>query len=228
MNSSRGDRNATSDLKIIGITGGIGSGKSLVTTYLRSLNYTVYDADEIAKEAVRPGEPVLERLREAFGPEILNAESGLDRQALADLVFGNEKNVEMMNGIMHGDVISRIDSALCRSRQQLTQTAGSGEVKNNTVFLSAPLLLEVGLDDRCDEVWLITADEEIRVQRAATRDNVPPEKIRDRIRHQMRDSEKSEKADVIIKNNESPAALYAQIDNLLMIVDDHHYHPSDG
>ncbi|MDR3225728.1 MAG: dephospho-CoA kinase, partial [Clostridiales Family XIII bacterium] len=97
---------------IIGITGGIGAGKSVVTEYLLSKGYSVIDADEVAREAVLPGEPALAALARAFGCGILRPDGALDRTALAALAFADESGTQKLNAILHADIIDRIDAQL--------------------------------------------------------------------------------------------------------------------
>ncbi|MDR2156767.1 MAG: dephospho-CoA kinase [Clostridiales Family XIII bacterium] len=214
MNSNSGFSAEGKRMRVIGITGGIGSGKSVVTAYLRRRLYSVHDADEIAAEAVRPGEPALNALTEAFGKGILCDDGTLDRRALADLAFGNGENVKILNRIMHADIERRIAARLERHRSHILNNPGERETPK-PVFLAAPLLFEAGLSARCDEVWLIAADEALRVRRAAERDGVGEERIRARVLHQMPEAEKRAKADIVIENNGSVDALLARVDRLI-------------
>jgi dephospho-CoA kinase len=201
-------------LRVIGITGGIGSGKSTVTAHLRRRLYSVYDADEIAREAVRPGEPALKELTEAFGEDILNADGTLNRSALADRVFGDDAKVEALNAILHGDISRRIDACIDRHRAQVLKSRGKMKTLK-TAFIDAPLLFESGLAARCDETWLITADEDIRLRRAALRDGQTEAQIRARAAHQLPDAEKRKRADIVVENNGSIEELIKKIDSLI-------------
>ncbi|MDR1952871.1 MAG: dephospho-CoA kinase [Clostridiales Family XIII bacterium] len=198
-------------LRVIGITGGIGSGKSTVTAHLRRRLYSVYDADEIAREAVRPGEPALKELTAAFGEDILNADGTLNRSALADKVFGDESKVEVLNAILHGDIARRLDAHIDRHRAHVLKSRGKMKTLK-TAFIDAPLLFESGLAARCDETWLIIADEDIRLRRVALRDGLSEAQIRARAAHQLSDAEKRKRADIVIENNGSVEELIKQID----------------
>jgi dephospho-CoA kinase len=197
-------------MRLIGITGGIGSGKSVVTDHLRRVGFPVCDADEVAREAVRPGEPALQALIDRFGRGILCGDGTLNRPALAHIAFGSEENTQVLNGIMHGDIERRITAWLTERAAEVAKRA-SGAV----VFLSAPLLFEAGLAKRCDEVWLVAADEDERVRRAAKRDGLTEEEIRARVRHQMPEAEKTEKADVVIRNDGTIDELIAHVNRLI-------------
>ena len=202
-------------MKIIGLTGGIGSGKSAVTSYLRRKLYTVYDADEIAREAVLPGEPALKKIAETFGKDVLTEEGLLNRQALASIVFSSDEKIKVLNSIMHKDIDDRIIKYLERHKNHIIKSRG--KIKTlKTVFLAAPLLFESGLDKLCDEVWLVKADDDIRIARAAMRDGVDEESIRNRIKFQMKEDEKLTLSDVIIDNNGSEDELYNKLDELLI------------
>jgi dephospho-CoA kinase len=187
---------------VVGIAGGIGAGKSVVTDDLRSLGYTVIDADEVAREAVIPGAPALAALVREFGTGILRPDGTLDRAALAALAFSADDSTAKLNDILHADITVRIKKAI----QEFSQNdfARNGE---HLCFLSAPLLFESGLDALCDTVWLITAPEDIRIARAAARDMASEEDIRARAAKQMGEDERRAKADLIIDNSKTPEDL---------------------
>jgi dephospho-CoA kinase len=178
--------------RVIGITGGIGSGKSVVSDYLRSQGYAVIDADEVAREAVMPGEPALAKISEAFGDDVILSDGSLDRAALAKKAFANKKNTDLLNSITHEDIGRRVDAII----EKVFQNAN-----NNLVFYDAPLIFESGMSARFDEVWLITADAHTRLKRAALRDKAPEAEIKARMDKQMPEHEKAKMADIIIKNN---------------------------
>lgn len=188
-------------MKRIGITGGIGSGKSAVTDFLREKGYMVIDADEAAREAAMPGEPAMLRLRAEIGDGIFLADGGLDRPALARLIFGDAGMLKTVNGIFHGDIRERMEAAAhaCAAR---------GEA---LIFLAVPLLFESGADWDLDAVWLVTADEDVRIRRVIERDGLSEADVRARMRNQMPEEEKRARADIVIENNETIDALRAQI-----------------
>jgi dephospho-CoA kinase len=188
---------------IIGITGGIGAGKSVVTDYLRGKGYGVIDADEVARESVMPGEPALSALSAAFGERILNDDGTLDRGRLARMAFADGEATRRLNAITHVDIKRRIRDKVNELRE--------GEV----IFVSAPLLHESGLDRIADEIWLVTAPEEVRIARAASRDGVPAEDIRTRVIRQMDEGERKALADVIIENDGDIEDLQCAIERLL-------------
>ncbi|MDR1815615.1 MAG: dephospho-CoA kinase [Clostridiales Family XIII bacterium] len=200
-------------MKRIGITGGIGAGKSAVTEYLRSKGYTVVDADELAREATAPGQPALERIREAFGDGVFvrepvddGAAAGplvLDRKALAAVVFADDGARARLEAIGHADVFARM--------------AEAAPGADGVVFYSIPLLFEAGpaQGHGFDAVWHIAADDETRLARACARDGTNPRDIRARMAAQLPEAEKRARADVVIDNNGTLAELHAQVDALL-------------
>ena len=193
--------NSNKQKKKIGITGGIGSGKSTVTDYLAEKGYVVIDADEVSREVVKPGEPALEKLTQELGEGILSSDGTLDRSKLAEMIFYDADLVLVVNGIFHDDIKKRM-------AKQIDEQEG-------TVIISAPLLFETNMQSMCDETWLIVADENTRAQRAAERDNVEISQIKARMTHQMNDDEKMKIADVVIDNNGSVSELLAKVDELL-------------
>jgi len=187
-------------MKRIGITGGIGAGKTAVTEYLRGLGYKVIDADELSHEATAKGAPALDLIHEQFGSGVFCADGSLDRKALAAVVFSDSERLAALNSIVHADVRGRMEEA-----------ANGSEI----VFFSIPLLFETGAEKRMDEVWLLTASDDIRVGRACRRDGSSPDEVRARMENQMPESEKCELADVVIDNNGSLDELHAKVNELL-------------
>jgi len=192
-------------MKRIGITGGIGSGKTEVTNIIREEGYIVIDADEISRELAKPGGPVLERLNNEIGQHVFSEDGHLDRKALAALMFNDPETLETVNRIFHPEIKRRISD--------LISIAASENRK--AVFISAPLLFESGADKETDEVWLVTADDDIRIKRTAERDGISEKEVSERIRNQMPETEKLKKADVIIENNGSLEQLRSEIKTLL-------------
>ena len=193
------------DMRRIGITGGIGSGKTEVTNIIRKKGYLVIDADEISRELAKPGEPVLDRLREEIGDSVFFENGNLHRKALAKLMFNNPDILRTVNGIFHTEIKKRIADMVSRADSDGRQV----------VFISAPLLLESGTDDMVDEIWLVTADENIRINRTKERDDVSEADVFERIQSQMPDSEKRDRADIIIENNGSLELLHSKIEEVL-------------
>jgi len=187
----------------IGITGGIGSGKSEVTDYLREKGYPVIDADEVAREAAMPGEPAMLSLREEIGDEIFLEDGTLNRQELAKIMFTDSMTLMTVNEIFHGDIKERIEAHV--NEQHDAQV----------IFISVPLLFESDAEWMADETWLVTADEDLRLRRVMGRDGMTEEEVRARMSSQMPEEEKRGRADVVIENNGTKKELRTFIDGLL-------------
>jgi len=203
----------------IGITGGIGAGKSVVTDYLREKGYLVIDADEVAHEASRPGEPAMLRVAETFGGSVVTPQGELDRPTLAKLVFADPNKLLALNEIFHKDIGERIEKAVRTAEDNdVDDRMRVGHGRGRMVFLSVPLLFETETEETglaVDEVWLVTADDDIRLRRAMARDGATEENIRARMRNQMPEAEKRERADVVLENNGTREDLFAKIAGLL-------------
>lgn len=194
-------------MKIIGLTGGIGSGKSMASAYLKKLGFTVIDADKIAREIVEPDrqDSVLSQLEEAFGKSIFFDDGTLNRKKLADIVFSEEKNRQMLDEIM----LSRIVQII-RERVSIYK-----KNENKHIFIDAPLLFEANLDKDCDEVWVVDAPRELRLERVMLRDNVTKEHVEARIKSQISSEEKNKRATYVIDNSSTPEALQNKLQELL-------------
>ena len=196
---------ATKEIRKIGITGGIGSGKSEVTNYLCGLGYHIVDADEIAREVSLPGQKPMLKLRKIFGEKIFLEDGNLNRSALAKMMFEDLSVLGIVNEIFHTEILGRIEA-------QINKSAMNGD---EIVFVSAPLLFETNADIMTDESWLITADEDVRLARVINRDGLTEADIRARMRNQMPEEEKRKRADFIIENNGTLEQLYKEIDDIV-------------
>ena len=192
-------------MKRIGITGGIGSGKSVVTKLLRRKGYTVLDADEVAREAAAPGEPSMLRLSEEIGDDIFLEDGNLDRKKLAKLMFSEPMVLMIVNEIFHSDIRRRIE-------EKAAKAAERGE---SIMFISAPLLFESEADWMTDEIWLVTADEDVRLERVMKRDGMPEEDVRARMNSQMPEEEKRKRADTVFENNGTVPELLEKVEKAL-------------
>lgn len=188
---------------IIGLTGGIGAGKSTVSDYLIKKGYPVLDADKVAKEIVEPETETLSLLSNAFGEGIINSDGSLNRSRLAEIAFSDPEKKKLLDRIMHGKVI-----------EILLQRAGEMAAEP-FIFMDVPLLFESGMDRHVDLVWLVDADDELRIRRVAERDRVGREEVLRRIGHQMDRYERIRRASVILDNSEDKEKLYKKIDEEL-------------
>ncbi|MEA5092941.1 Dephospho-CoA kinase [bioreactor metagenome] len=186
-------------MKIIGVTGGIASGKSTVTAYLRKQNIPVFDADASAHDAVRLGSPCLAKIHEIFGDEILMKTGELDRKALATLVFSNKEALKKLENIIHGYVWAKAQEFIAAQK------------KEKIIVLDVPLLIECGWYTSVDAVWLIKISEEEQIKRAIKRNNITEGEVRARIKAQMPFSEKQKYATTILDNSGSISSLEKQV-----------------
>ena len=196
-------------MMVIGITGGIGAGKSTAVNYLISKGFASIDADQIGRDLTAEGQPLLEKIGEQFGCVRHDGQTGnglvLDRRAMADLVFGDSDVKEAYDELVHGEIIAVIDERIAELRK--TGTRG--------ILLDAPLLFEANINDRCDVVILVTADMDKRIDRVSARDDADEEDIRDRISSQMSDDKKAEFSDFVVDNSGEPEDMFLQLDDII-------------
>ena len=194
---------------VIGITGGIGTGKSTATEYLIGQGFVSIDADQIGRELTADGQPLLEKISEQFGCVSSDGTVGnglvLDRKAMADLVFSDSEVKEQYDQLIHAEIIELIDEKI----RELKKTDARG------ILLDAPLLFEANINDRCDVVILVTADMDERIDRVSLRDDADEDEIRDRIDNQMSDEEKAEYSDFVVDNSGEPEDMYRQLDDII-------------
>lgn len=178
-------------MKKIGLTGGIASGKSTVSNILKELGGIVIDADIVARDIVRKGEPALKEIEKSFGKEIFNKDGTLNRKALGDIVFNDKNKLELLNRITHPKIISEINKILHYYKET---------EKANVVFIDSPLLIEMNMHYEVDEVWLVVVKKDIQIKRLMARDGISLEDALRRINSQMPLEEKKRYADIIINN----------------------------
>jgi len=182
---------------IIGLTGNIGSGKSMVAQHLKKLGAEVIDTDQIARNIVEPGKPALAEIVNIFGPGVLNNDGTLNRQALADIIFKDPETREKLNSIMHPRIIRKVEENIARYKNYRGPKAPA-------LVIEAPLLFETGMEKLMDEVWLVTVDMPVQLQRIMDRDHVVEEQARHRIASQMSQAAKIKRAHRVIDNNGPP------------------------
>ena len=193
-------------MKKVGLTGGIGSGKSTVSAYMEKKGIPVIDADKIAREIVKKGSPVLTELSEAFGHDIIDKEGHLDRKKLASRAFSNAESKNILDRITQ----KRIYDIIYNRLKKL-----SLEGNEKIVLIDAPLLFESGLSHLADEIWVVSADLKTRVERVAERDKISREQISRIAENQLDETEKEKKADRVLDNSGTKEQLYEQIERLL-------------
>ncbi len=191
-------------MPVIGLTGSIASGKSLVTEILKDLGAQVVDADVVAREAVEPGSEGWRQVVAAFGEGVLKRDGTINRKLLGERVFKDPGLRTKLNNITHPIIIKEIRERIDRFRKH---DAGLRRV----LVLDAPLLLETGLDNLVDEVWVVDVPEETQVERLMERDGLSREQALRRIASQMGSAEKKKHADVVIDNSGDSAATRKQV-----------------
>ena len=190
--------------KIIGITGGIASGKSVVTDFLRSQGYQVIDADQVVHELQKQGGQLYQVLLSEFGTEILLADGQLDRKKLGTLLFSRpnllEKSSRLQNDIIREE--------LALKRNQLAAT-------EELFFMDIPLLFEQEYEDWFDQVWLVDVSKDTQLERLMTRNNLSQEEAQRRIAAQLSLAEKRQRAEIVIDNNGALLATLKQVQAFL-------------
>lgn len=194
-------------MKRIGLTGGIGSGKSTVAKLLMKHGFAIIDADKIAREIVEPGQPALAELALQFGEEILNEDGSLNRQALANIAFANEDNRLALNTITHPRINARTEEMFSEA-----ETAGKA-----VAVWDMPLLIDLGFQDRVDSVIVVDVDADTRLRRLIKHRGLDEADARRRIASQTDDETRRQAADYLVDNNGDISLLEPQI---IKIVED--------
>jgi len=178
----------------IGITGGIGSGKSVVAELLQVMNIPVYNADDASKKILKNNDLVRRKLQNLLGDDIFFPDGELNRPRMASLIFNDPELLSQTNAIIHPAVFDDFD---CWCRQQ----------SSSVVACESAIIFECGLNRRLDHVIMVSAPEELRIARAAARDHTTKEQIKNRIKNQLPDSEKAQLSDFIILNDGRQAII---------------------
>ncbi|MCL5981134.1 MAG: dephospho-CoA kinase [Firmicutes bacterium] len=193
---------------ILGLTGGMATGKSTVAKMFVELGAIHIDADSLSREIVAPGEPAWWAIVDRFGSVVLREDGQLDRKALAALVFSDPQKLAALNKITHPPIIT-----LIRQRLAEAQAGGAG-----LVVLEAPLLYEAGLDSEVDRVVVVAAAEATQLERLVPRDRLLESEARQRMAAQMPLSEKIRRAHYCLDNNGSLEDTRRQVQQLSLIL----------
>jgi dephospho-CoA kinase len=188
-------------MKIIGLTGGIGSGKSTVSQFLAELGAVIIDADKAGHEVFKPDTKAWREIVAAFGRQILTPDGEIDRQKLGEIVFNNPESLLRLNQIMHPKMYDMVKAQLERYRQQ--------EVA--VVVLEAAILIEAKWTSLVDEVWVTVAPEAAIVERLKKQRGIAKEQILARIRSQLSSKERVKHADVVINNEGDPETVKTKV-----------------
>ena len=191
-------------MKVIGLTGGIGSGKSTVSQFLAELGATIIDADKIGHEVLKPDTEVWREVVVTFGKQIVAANGTIDRKNLGAIVFSNPEARAQLNQIMHPRIYEMVKAQLAEYQRQGT----------NVVVVEAPLLVEADWTLLVDEVWVTTAAEDIVLKRLRERTGLSKAESQARIRAQLPSEEKIKSADVVIDTDCDLDELKAKVREL--------------
>lgn len=200
---------------VLGLTGGIATGKSTVSDMLSALGAEVVDADCVAHLLTQNDEPVLGRIKAVFGEEYFGPDGSLNRRKLGNLVFSDITKLRKLNEIVHPQIKRNIERIIKEHRD--------GPAPPKVLVLDAPLLIEMGLVSMVDTVWVVSADEQTQIERLWLRDGLGPEQAVLRIRCQLALEDKLEHANVVIDNSGSVQNTRLQVvhhfENLLAKLD---------
>ena len=183
---------------VIGLTGGIATGKTTVSNYLKELGYSIIDADVIARQVVEPGTKGLRMITDTFGEKVLTSDGLLDRQHLAQLVFTSSEQLQQLNRILQPIIRERIQEPISTS-------------KDPVVVIDVPLLYEQHYEDLCDVVMVVSAQPQQQLERLMNRNHLTMDEAKNRVTSQMPLSSKERLADVVIDNNGSVEETRQQV-----------------
>lgn len=175
---------------VVGITGGIASGKSYVSSIIKEQGYIVIDADQVAKELSNPGKTVFNAIIKTFGKEYLDEDGTLNRKALGKLVFNDEKSLELLNSISHPLIIEEIKNKI-------------KECKDSLIFVDVPLLFETNMEHMFDKIVCIYLPQSIQIERLMNRDKISYEYALKKIESQMSLEQKKNMSDFVINSSNS-------------------------
>ena len=191
-------------MKVIGLTGGIGSGKSTVSRFLAELGAVILDADKVGHEAFKPDTELWRQVVAAFGRQIVTPDGDIDREKLGEIVFGNVESLARLNQIMHPGMYDMVKAQIGEYRQQGVKV----------VILEAPLLIEAGWTSLVDEVWVTVASEATVLRRLQEQKGLSRQQSLARIHSQLSSEERVRRADVVIDTDCNLDELKARVGEL--------------
>lgn len=197
-------------MRLVGLTGGIGSGKSTVARLLAEHGAIVVDADQVAREVVEPGEPALEEIRERFGRDVIDPDGRLDRAALATIVFGDEAARRDLEGITHPRIGERVADRIAQA-----EADEDADGRERLVVVDHPLLVESGAAAGYETVIVVEAPVEVRVRRLVESRGMDEADARARLRAQADDATRRAAATHVVDNGGDLDALDAQVTAIL-------------
>ena len=186
---------------IIGLTGGIGSGKSVASDKFKSLGIVVVDADVASRTVVEPGKPALKEIQDHFGSGIITAEGKLDRNKLREIIATDAEERKWLESVLHPKIGEQITKEISESTSVYT-------------LFVAPLLLETNSQEMCSRVVVVDVPKDVQIQRTAKRDKVSSNQVEQMVAAQMKREKRLEKADDILLNNGTIEDLEKQVEEL--------------
>jgi len=189
-------------LRVVGLTGGIASGKSTAAKLLGELGAQVIDADVLGHEAYNPGTSAFQAVVQAFGEDIVAEDGSINRRALGGKVFGNDVALKRLTDIVWPEIRRLAELEIHKIR---------GENPTAVIVLEAAVLFEAGWEDIADEIWVVVVEPEIAIERAMQRDGADRSAIEARINSQLSNEERTAKAHLIIDNSEDEEALVSRV-----------------
>ena len=186
---------------IIGLTGGIGSGKSVASSKFKSLGITVVDADVASRTVVEPGKPALKEIEDHFSSGIITAEGKLDRNKLREIIATDPEERKWLESVLHPKIGEQITKEISESTSVYT-------------LFVAPLLLETNSQERCARVVVVDVPKEVQIRRTAKRDKVSPNQVEQMVAAQMEREKRLEKADDVLLNSGTIEDLEKQVEEL--------------
>lgn len=207
MNSPNDRLKAKAPPLKVAVTGSAGSGKTAFCDRLKALGLPVINTDRLAREVVAPGSRGLAEIVQCLGPNILQADGSLNRSALRRTILADAKARRSLENIIHPKIMARVEA-------EVNRFAEGGRTIS---FVEVPLLFEAGWNTYFDVIVTVSADEELRIKRLMTRDNVPRQDARTLQQIQMPEQEKVQHSDYVIKNNGSREDLAAAVDRFLKL-----------
>ena len=186
---------------IIGLTGGIGSGKSVASDKFKSLGIVVVDADVASRTVVEPGKPALKEIQDHFGSGIITAEGKLDRNKLREIIATDPEERKWLESVTHPKIGEQITKEISESTSVYT-------------LFVAPLLLETNSQEMCSRVVVVDVPKDVQIQRTAKRDKVSSNQVEQMVAAQMKREKRLEKADDVLLNNGTIEDLEKQVEEL--------------
>ena len=187
---------------LVGLTGGMGTGKTLAASFFKELGAFVLDADLICRKLVEPEQPAWREISDIFGKEVFTASRNLDRKRLANIIFKNPQKKEILEGILHPKVFEI---------EELQYEAIRNEYLNAVVIVDAALLIESGNYKKMDKVIVVNSDEKNRIDRIIARSQISQDEVITRINNQMPSEEKVRYADFILENSLDKDSLRSNV-----------------